>query len=95
MWKRLTSRTVSQSMRTACCLGPRIRRWDFVRPADPSQLMAGQAEGSMPATQRCSRVARGVGISVVPIPWYVPDDDAGRVVAFAERVQIERRVLGR
>jgi hypothetical protein len=42
-----------------------------------------------------SRVARGVGISVVPIPWYVPDDDAGPVVDFAERVQIERRELGR
>jgi hypothetical protein len=41
-----------------------------------------------------SRVPRGVGISVVPIPWYVPDDDAGPVVAFAERVQIERRGWG-
>jgi hypothetical protein len=52
---------------------------------------------TVPTARRlgCSRVARGVGISVVPIPGYVPDDDAGPVVAFVERVQIERRELGR
>jgi hypothetical protein len=42
-----------------------------------------------------SRVARGIGMGVVPIAWYVPDDGAGPVVAFGERVQIERRDLGR